>query len=289
MSEVFESSVQKSLVFLTEEFNKGASYQTLYSARSALSLIMDQSLGSDPQINRLFKGVFRLNPCRPKYSNTWDPSIVLNLLKTWFPLENLKFKTLSKKVVMLLALASGQRIQTLAAISLKNIIFSESGVVIQITEHMKTSAPGRPPIIISLPSFPLQEEICPVFTLKFFIQKSEQYRAEDVGDTEKLLISCQRPHKPPSNQTISRWIRQVMKESGLDISKFTPHSTRHASTSAASREGVPLDEILKAAGWSMGSTTFAKHYRRPLDNKAHSFAKAVCQKGTYKCGPSDPP
>ena len=47
--------------------------------------------------------------------------------------------------------------------------------------------------------------------------------------------------------------------SGIDIDLFKPHSTRHAASTAAYRANVPLDEILKKAGWSRADT-FKRFY-----------------------------
>ena len=38
-------------------------------------------------INRFFKGVFRMNPPRPQYDETWDVNIVFNEIEKWYPLE----------------------------------------------------------------------------------------------------------------------------------------------------------------------------------------------------------
>jgi len=48
---------------------------------------------------------------------------------------------------------------------------------------------------------------------------------------------------------------------------FSGYSTRHASTSAAFRAGVDLEEIRRTAGWTEKSTTFNKFYNRPLVKK----------------------
>ena len=53
---------------------------------------------------------------------------------------------------------------------------------------------------------------------------------------------------------------------------YTGHSTRSASTSAASRAGVPLDTILVAADWS-SSETFKRFYLRATDKG--EFGRAV--------------
>ena len=41
-----------------------------------------------------------------------------------------------------------------------------------------------------------------------------------------------------------------MTSAGVDTTIFTPHSTRAAATSKAKTASVPIQEILKTAGWS---------------------------------------
>ena len=80
----------------------------------------------------------------------------------------------------------------------------------------------------------------------------------------QLLISYVRPHKPVLKDTIARWVKVILQNAGIDITTFTAHSSRAASTSYASQAGVKLDEILKAAGWS-SAQTFSKHYNKPIE------------------------
>lgn len=272
---IYELSIPKILKFLTEMLSQGASYATLNTCRSALSLIIDNSVGTDLQIKRFFKGVFKIKPSRPKYNDTWDPSVILNHIQNWSPNSSLNLEKLTKKLVILLALTTAQRIQTLSVIRLSNIEFTDTGVKITITDFLKTTTPCKDQVVIKLPSLDMNPEICPVSTLQHYIDLTSSLR--DV-DSDKLLISYKKPHNCASNQTISRWIRQVMAECGIDVKKFTPHSTRHASTSLARREGVTLDCIFKAAGWSTGSSVFANHYNRPLctDEDNYNFSRAIC-------------
>ena len=57
-----------------------------------------------------------------------------------------------------------------------------------------------------------------------------------------------------------------MSSAGLDMTIFTPHSIRAASTSAAAKSGVPVDTILTTAGWSR-ENTFRKYYQKPVTEK----------------------
>lgn len=76
-----------------------------------------------------------------------------------------------------------------------------------------------------------------------------------------LFISYVPPHKAVSRDTLSRWLKEVLKASGIDLRVYSAHSTRAAATSAACNRDIPVEEILKTAGWS-SEKTFAKFYKR---------------------------
>lgn len=84
------------------------------------------------------------------------------------------------------------------------------------------------------------------------------------NNDDKLILTFKKPFKSASSQTIGRWIKQVLSESGIDTSVFSAHSTRHASTSAAQQAGVSADIIRRFAGWSDQSQVFANFYKRPI-------------------------
>jgi site-specific recombinase XerD len=45
------------------------------------------------------------------------------------------------------------------------------------------------------------------------------------GNQSKLLINYVKPSKEVSRDTLTRWVRQVMAQAGIDVSKFSPYST----------------------------------------------------------------
>lgn len=270
----FTSSITSILQFLTGEFNnKGSSYGTMNSHRSALSLLWPE-IGSDARIKRLLKGVFRLRPNVPKYNSTWDPQVVLSLVSTWFPNTELPLEKLTKKLVILLALCTAHRVQTLSLIKIENISISNTQINIAIPDLIKTSAPGRAQPTLTLPYFKEDPSICPALVLKDYILVTQNKRT---GDQGTLLLTHRAPHRAATCQTVSRWIRQVLGAAGIDSTVFGAHSTRHASTSAACASGVSIELIRKAAGWTSTSQTFAKFYSRPiLTRDEHTFARTVC-------------
>ena len=54
-----------------------------------------------------------------------------------------------------------------------------------------------------------------------------------------------------------------MIDAGMDMSVFSPHSTRAAATSAAARMNVSITTILRTAGWT-GDSTFRAFYHKPV-------------------------
>jgi len=262
--EIFSPNTTNVIRFLNHLFTKGSNYGTLNSARSALSLILGRvngdTVGELPAIKRFLKGAFRLRPTKPKYNFVWDTATVLDYLSSLGPLDTLTLKTLTLKLAGLLALATGQRLQTLAAIVIPNIRVSNEGIHIVISEMLKTTKPSNPNPSIFLPFLSQKPALCVASVLLFYKEKTSTLRK----DCPNLLITYAKPHRKASSTTIGRWIKLVLLNAGIDGSLFSAHSTRHASTSEASRKGVSIENIRKSAGWTQASSVFQTHYQRPI-------------------------
>ena len=72
------------------------------------------------------KGVYELEPPIPKYTCIWDVNIVLNYIKLFGPNERLTLFCLSHKLLMLLALSTGQRAQTLHKVDIRKINIAQN-------------------------------------------------------------------------------------------------------------------------------------------------------------------
>lgn len=273
---LFQASVANVLDFLVTLFNQGQKYGSINCAKAALSLLLNSVTMNDPQVTRFMKGVFKLRTPIPKYNFTWDPTIVLDYLSNWYPNESLSFEKLSKKLTTLLALVTAHRVQTLSLIKLSNIKkYNNEKFVINITDLIKTSNVNRSPPILILPYFNEKPSICPARTLEQYLIVSADKRKPDCNS---LLISFKKPFNNVSSQSLSRWIKAILSESGIDTSVFSAHSTRHAATSAAHRLGVSIDNIKKTAGWTGRSETFAKFYNRDVAaDTSDAFARSLCR------------
>ena len=103
-------------------------YSAVATARSALSSFITVDgikVGQYPLVSRFMSGLFNHKTAFPRYTETWNPQIVLNYLKTFPAVDSMSLKQLTLKLLMLMALLSAQRAQTLQKLSLEEV-FSPS-------------------------------------------------------------------------------------------------------------------------------------------------------------------
>ena len=209
------------------------------------------------------KGVYNLNPSQPRYVTTWDTEDVFTFLKKWSPIKNLNISQISMKLAMLILLITGHRGQSLIALNILNMKVNKSNYEFIISnKDLKQGRPGYKPETIKLKAYPVDRRLCVYTYMKAYLDKTENVR----GSTTQLFLTLKKPYKGVSRDTISRWLKNVLRLSGIDITHFKPGSTRAASTSKASQEGASIDELLKAAGWS-NESTFVKYYKKQVLNK----------------------
>jgi len=264
----YQGNPTEVLSFLTDEFNAGATYGTLNSARSVISLLVNANLAGDKWIARFFKGIFRLRPPRLKYDDTWDAEVVIAALAKWWPLQGLSLLQLTKRLVTLLALGSAQRGQTLHLLKLEKLRRMGEDLRLEILDLIKGSRPGKAQPLTPLRYFREEVTRCIATNLDAYLAATTTLREEQRGP---LFLTTTKPHKPATRETLRRWVTDTLLDCGID-QRFRPHSTRHAVTSTALRKGADLPTILKAAGWSQAST-FAAHYHRPV--RTDLFSKVI--------------
>ncbi len=267
-------SLEDGINFLADLAHGGLGYSAVNTARSALSSVISLpdgiSFGEHYLVKKLLKGVFALKPSLPRYSSIWDVDVVLNYLLKLSPASKLGLKVLTLKTVMLIALLTGQRCQTIHALDTDTMDLSSSKCVFYVNTVLKQTRPGHHLEPIVLTAYAPDRRWCIVTYLKQYLEKTKEIR----GSHSKLFISFNKPHNPVSKDTISRWIKHVLDLSGIDTSVFQAHSVRAAATSKARCKGLPLDVIMKAAGWSQTST-FSRYYKKSIGTSTQNFGNLI--------------
>ena len=99
-----------------------------------------------------------------------------------------------------------------------------------------------------------------------------------VEGSARAVFGIVKPHRPFSTScTIARWLKCVLKYTGIDVSMLTAHSVCGASSSPAAMVGVTTNDTLKAAGWSADSV-FRGFYYRPVHSSSLAILSSGCSK-----------
>ena len=105
---------------------------------------------------------------------------------------------------------------------------------ISVCEKLKHTKPRKHQEPLDFLTYPHDKRLCRMKYLAEYIDRTEPRR----GNHKNLLINYVKPHQPVSKATVVRWIKEVLRVSGIDKKNFTAHSCRTASTSPNKVAGV---------------------------------------------------
>ena len=102
----------------------------------------------------------------------------------------------------------------------------------------KTSSQGQVAKPISFHRFASEDTICPAKCLEDYLQRTSKFRSEN--NTHMVFLSVNKPHKPVTRPTLTKWILKMLDLAGIDTKKFKAHSLRAASSSRVANLGLKL-------------------------------------------------
>ena len=213
-------------------------------------------LSDHPLISRFIKGVFNLNPPKPRYTYMWDVNKVFEFLKKEGANEKLDLSQLTHKLAILLLLYSGQRCSTLLSFDIGFMDLQNNTCIFYPNKLLKHSRPNKKADTFVFNKCGPEPMLCPINTLIEYLNRRNKMVNTNVTS---LFLTCSKPYKTPHQDTISRWIKNTMKKAGVDTNVFKPHSCRSASTSMGKAQGLPIEQVLKYGSWT-NVNTFLKHY-----------------------------
>ena len=277
--------------FLVSLFREGKQVRTVRNYRSAIASIHlgfpdGTSVGNNPTIGQLLRGMFHTRPPQRRLPPTWSINAVLESLSRspFEPLAGASLEDLTKKTLFLLAAASARRRSCLHALTVKEgfIRFEPGGVRLLPDPAFlaKNQSVNFTPDEIFLPameqisSIPEDYLVCPVRALRAYIKRTKPLRAGD-----RLFILPKVPHPAASKDTLSRWIRSLILPHVQTSEPVRAHDVRAHATSKAWFAGVPLEEVIRAAAWKTPSS-FVSHYLTNTVSAEGSFARTVLTRKT---------
>ena len=163
----------------------------------------------------------------------------------------LDIQKLTQKLVMLMTLISGEQ-RTIHSIRVSDIKILDNKVVIPIMSLTKQTKPTKHMAPLCLQIYNKEPKLCVVTHLTEYLERRKSYK-----DTKKLFLTCIKPFREASKDTISMWCKSITKESGISTHSYTSHSSRAAASSYAKTGGASLSKIVQSVGWK-SERTFAR-------------------------------
>ena len=243
--------------FLAELATQNYSYSSVNSFRACLSHYLQPTeafeVGNHPTVRRLLRGIFNAQPPRKLRPPIWDVEQVLSHMDAWGASSALPLLRISRRTLLLLLLSSAACFGEIADLNYPPLTRDPYQWEFSLGRGLtKTSRHGHHASTIAFQAFPPDERRCPLAALQAYCSLTERYRRQP----GPLFLTSRRSFGPASKDTLARWVKITLAEAGIDVSRFTAHSTRSTSTTAARLRGVDLARILAAGHWTRTSTFF---------------------------------
>ena len=207
------------------KLEKSYEYSTINCHRSAISAyhkkIDNYDVGKHPKVCALLSGVFNERPPKPKYVFVWDVDQVLSYLESLATNNDLSDQLLNLKLAALLFLTSSGRCHEICYLDVRYKVKTSSSYKFYFTKVTKSWRRGQPPPVLEFEEFSANKKMCVVTCLSHYLERTAEWRTEGQN---QFLLSHLNPHKEVKSSTISNWVKQVLKLSGIDVSKYQAHS-----------------------------------------------------------------
>ena len=199
-------------------------------------------------------------PSIPKTNKVWNIDQVLEYLRSLPPYLKLSPMKLAQKTLVLIWLATGRRRINIHRLSINSMVKDAEKYNFLLTTLSKNfnEESYRQCQFFEIQRF-RDPAICPYTALEFYLRRTKHIR------TTPQVFIITTGTTAASSCTLARWATKTLKEAGIDISLFKPHSIRSAASSAAYQKHIPLDKILEMGKWAVPHT-FMKHYCRGVEH-----------------------
>lgn len=239
--------------FLADMHLRGHATTSLNIYRSAIASVIP-AVSTDPDVRNVLDGAARLRPPAPRYTDTWDPTLVLDYLATWGGIEELSATRLAHRTAMLLALALQARCSDLVRLARASVRIEEHGATLVIVGPKERSRGQKTCWIERLDQ--RWETRCPVRHLEAYLAHTASAR-DPACDT--VFVATRAPYASLSPDTMSNWLEAIMRSAGVP-ERFKAHSIRGAATSKARAHGFS-EEAVSFGRWA-SLATMRTHYDR---------------------------
>lgn len=264
------------LQFLCRQFQAGLGYSAINVARSALSNVLPLfsyenpnalfKFGVHPDVVQLLKSFYNKRPPKTRYAEFWDPEVVLDQVRSYWPHCRVLMSELSWKLAFLLTVCSSRRLDTLINIKISDIVFTRDGCKILISTVEKHSRVGCVLGMVPLDIFKEDPKVCVVTCLRDYLYYTKGVRSAKKGSLDVLFISHRPPYLPITTQTLAKWVKKCLHLAGIDSKVYGAHSAKGAVASKLFVLNLSVNDIMQRAEWKTESV-FRKFYNKNVTKR----------------------
>ena len=138
----------------------------------------------------------------------------------------MSLECLTKTLAALMCILSGQRTQTMRLLNTNYMHIDGNHCIFYTASLLKITRPGFHQHPLEFRRY-TSESLCVITYIKWYLLETKKLRDSDGG----FFISFKPPHKAVTSTTIARWVVNVLKEAGVNVSVFSAHSTTSAASS----------------------------------------------------------
>jgi hypothetical protein len=253
--------------------NQHLSSSQLNIMRSSLATVYkvlypnEQPLASTPSIMAFFQAKRRKQPVKTdRREDIWDIKIILDHIRNWGENQELSIQKLQSKVLVLLCIATFWRPRSDVGRLLHQDIqwlYEDGTETISGVRILARNPKEGQQKFSTISTLDQQPNMCVVKTLKLFMEKTTLHRIHLPVDHSLFLIYMEHQVEQPKNmceKTAAKILKTIMEEAGIDVKRYTPHSIRAASVTAAYENGIKRKDIKIHGNWSLKTSTLERYY-----------------------------
>ena len=167
-----------------------------------------QHIPQHPPVIKYFKESFNLRPPLPKVSFVWDVETIFEYFRSLGDNRQITDKHLSQKLLILLLLLGGQRLNSVFNFTTDRLIIGSTSVTFSPEHVLKYSRPGRKLNVFEYWTC-LNPKRCVLECVKEYIhQRSDRVNKEQ----KRLFVTYRKSYHTFSIDTLRRWIKETFTE-----------------------------------------------------------------------------
>lgn len=197
-------------------------------------------------------GLRRIEPAVDKRS---DPLLPLEPFFAWMrrPVDRDRREQCRRRALFMCRFFTLERSKDIAGWLVDSIVITDDSLTVR-TEATKRRPISRTYVLKRV----TDTSLCPVRAFEDYWRL-----LKDTATHKYVWRAIRRPFGRITPSTVSRIIKEALRDAGIDPTLFKPHELRRLAASHAAAAGLPLDEIQSAGGWASLQTMLDFYIRRP--------------------------